>query len=537
MAKIGAKQTEPRAAQRARPRQSARGGMAAAIKVVLVGFMGAGKSTIGRRLAELLERSFVDSDSLLEERLGEPIASIFERDGEQAFREHERALVLEVLERPEPGVVSLGGGAVESEAVRTALASHLAVHAAVDPETAWTRSAHSGRPLAQDRGSFLRLYERRLGLYESVAPIRIAWADVGDGHPVLVGPGAIGAAGTLWPRAEDRAFVIEDELAGKLHGKALRASISDAVEIVGSIRVPPGERSKSLGEAERVLRALAAAGVQRADTVVALGGGVTGDLAGFCAATYQRGVAWVQVPTTVVGQVDSAYGGKTSVDLPEGKNYVGAFHQPAAVFADPRTLATLPAEELGAGYAEILKTALIAGGGLWEDVRALPPLGGAIHSGLEAVARVLFGCVTTKLEIVSADARETGVRASLNLGHTFAHALESATSYQRYRHGEAVALGLLVALRLSEREFGLDPGVRTEVRELLAREGLPTTFAGPETATVMEHVARDKKRRGERRNLVLLRMPGDIAIGVEVDSLAFEQAIDEIRGDRGGVPS
>jgi shikimate kinase/3-dehydroquinate synthase len=506
-------------------------------KVVLVGFMGAGKSFVGRHLSACLGRPFADADELLEERLGEPIASFFEREGEEAFRERERELVLELLQQEQPEVISLGGGAVETEAVRAALGAHFAAYVDVDPETAWQRSSGSARPLARDRESFLRLYGRRLGLYESVAPMRVAWAEAGVGHPVFVGPGSLDAVGALWPTPGARAFLIEDELAGELHGAALRASLAGHVDVLGSATIAPGERSKSLAEAERVLRALAAAGVQRADTVVALGGGVTGDLAGFCAATYQRGVAWVQIPTTVVAQVDSAYGGKTGVDLPEGKNYVGAFHQPAAVFADPKALATLPAAELGAGYAEILKTALIAGGGLWDDMRALPPLGTAIDSDLDALARVVFGCVRTKLDIVAADERDTGVRASLNLGHTFAHALESATGYARYRHGEAVALGLLVALRLSERELGLDPGVRAQARDLLAREGVPTAFTGMATGTLMEHVARDKKRREERRNLVLIRRPGDVATGVEVDSQAFEQAIDEIRGDGEGGPS
>jgi 3-dehydroquinate synthase len=508
---------------------SAGGGQAAG-NVVLVGFMGAGKSTLGRRLAERLGRGFADADAQIEERVGESIAGFFEREGEAAFREREQEVVLELLRRPEPQVISLGGGAVESEAVREALAGHLAAYVDVDPEIAWRRASGSKRPLARDRESFMGLRERRLPLYESVAPLRIAWAEVGEGHPVVVGPGALAAAGALWPCPRGRAFLVEDELAAGLHGDALRTSLEGAVEVLGSATVAPGERSKSLAEAERMLRALAAAGVQRADTVVALGGGVTGDLAGFCAATYQRGVAWVQFPTTVVSQVDSAYGGKTGVDLPEGKNYVGAFHQPAGVFADPLMLATLPPEELSAGWAEVVKTALIAGGRLWDEVRALPALGEAVSGDLAALAQVVHGCVRTKLAVVSADERDTtGVRASLNLGHTFAHALESATGYERHRHGEAVALGLLVALRLSEHELGLDPSVREEVRELFERERLPTSFSGPPAPVLMEHTGRDKKRRGEQRNLVLLRAPGDVVSEAEVGDEALERAIEEIR--------
>ena len=269
--------------------------------------------------------------------------------------------------------------------------------------------------------------------------------------------------------------------------------------------------------------------MQRSDAIVALGGGVAGDLAGFCAATYQRGVAIVHVPTTVVAQVDSAYGGKTGVDIPEGKNYVGSFHQPEAVITDPLTLRTLPDAELRAGFAEVLKTGLIAGGPLWEDVRSMPPLREVLETDLGLAVRVVYRCAQAKLGVVAADELEQGVRASLNLGHTFAHALESATGYEGHRHGEAVALGLRVALRLSERFADLDPAVREEVDELLVRHGLPLSFGGPPTATLLDHADRDKKRRGAHRNLVLLHAPGDVETGAEVPDDALEQAIDEIR--------
>jgi shikimate kinase/3-dehydroquinate synthase len=196
--------------------------------------------------------------------------------------------------------------------------------------------------------------------------------------------------------------------------------------------MPPGESAKTLATAERLLRALAAAGMAHDDHVAAVGGGVVGDVAGFCAAVYQRGVGVVQVPTTLVAQVDSAYGGKTGVDLPEGKNYVGAYHQPRAVLADPRTLLTLPEAELAAGWAEVVKTALIAGGALWARVRR----------GDAAVDRdLVLACARTKLAVVATDERDAGRRQVLNLGHTVGHAIETATGYARYRHGEAVGGG------------------------------------------------------------------------------------------------
>jgi shikimate kinase / 3-dehydroquinate synthase len=505
-------------------------------KLVFVGFMCAGKSRSTRKLAPRAGREVLDADALLEQRLGEPIRSFFEREGEAAFRERERDVVLEVLARPGPGFVPLGGGAVETEAVRAALADHTVVYLPVEAETAWARAEGTDRPLAQDRNRFFELHARRVPIYEQVADLRLAWADVGEGHPVFVGPGALGALGVLWPRSEGRAFVIADERADELHGEALRRALLERVEIAGSVGVPPGEQSKSIAQAERVLRDLAARGMQRSDTIVALGGGVAGDLAGFCAATYQRGVAVVQVPTTVVGQVDSAYGGKTGVDIPEGKNYVGAFHQPAAVVTDPLTLRTLPEPELRAGFAEVVKTGLIAGGALWEDIRAMPPLGAALEDDVHLATRVIFGCVGLKLDVVAEDELDEGRRASLNLGHTFAHALESATGYERFRHGEAVALGLRVALRLSERFAGLDHAVVEEVDELLSRHGLPDGFDGPPAAVLLEHAGRDKKRRGDRRNLVLLRAPGVVEIEAEVPDEAFESAIEDVRGKVGVGP-
>ena len=214
----------------------------------------------------------------------------------------------------------------------------------------------------------------------------------------------------------------------------------------------------------------------------------------------------MQVPTTLVAQVDSAYGGKTGVDLPEAKNYVGVYHQPAAVLVDPDALATLPEPERAAGWVEVLKTALISGGGLWE----------AVAAGAEVDEQMIVACARTKLAVVAADERDAGRRQVLNLGHTVGHAIEAATGYVRYRHGEAVGLGLLAALRLSGQE-----DLRARVRELLAARGLPVSLAGPTVEAVVEATWRDKKRVGERLGFVLLREPGDVRTGQEV-------AIDEL---------
>jgi shikimate kinase / 3-dehydroquinate synthase len=259
---------------------------------------------------------------------------------------------------------------------------------------------------------------------------------------------------------------------------------------------------------------MASVGVTRGDVLAAVGGGVVGDLGGFSAAVYQRGIRWVGLPTTLVAQVDSAYGGKTGVDLPEGKNYMGVYHQPSAVIVDPDTLGTLPQAERAAGYAEVVKTALIAGGRLWARVRR----------GGEVDDEAIMGCIQTKLTVVADDERDAGRRQVLNLGHTVAHAIESATGYRRYRHGEAVALGLLAALRLSER-----PQLRDEVERLLTEHGLPTRLDGVAPADVVPFLERDKKRVGERVPFVLIDQPGAVSYGNELDPASVEQAIEELR--------
>ena len=223
----------------------------------------------------------------------------------------------------------------------------------------------------------------------------------------------------------------------------------------------------------------------------------------------------VQVPTTVVAQVDAAYGGKTGVDLPEAKNYVGAYHQPAAVITDVDTLATLPPEEHAAGYAEVVKTALIAGGALWERVAA----GAAVDE------QIVLACARTKIGVVSADERDGGARQLLNLGHTVGHAIETVTGYRRYRHGEAVALGLLAALRLSGAGE-----LRGQVAELLAAAGLPTTLEGADPADVVAATRMDKKRVGESVPFVLARAPGEVEFGQRVGAADVLAAVAELAG-------
>jgi len=344
--------------------------------------------------------------------------------------------------------------------------------------------------------------------------VKLLWATTAGGdYPVFIGPGLLGGdagGAAFWPAklVEGRRFLVTDYNAGRLYAERLEP-------LDGRVTIMPGEQSKTIAHAEIVWTELARAGMTRADLVVALGGGVVGDLAGFCAATYQRGVRVVQVPTTLVAQVDSALGGKTGVDLPEAKNYVGAYHQPQAVIADTDALVTLPPEELAAGYAEVVKTALIAGGELWELVR-----GGAEPGSPEVVA----ACAHTKLRIVARDERDGGARQSLNLGHTVGHAIEAVTGYATYRHGEAVALGLLAALRLSASD-----DLRAEVAELLHSRGLPTQLRDVDPDAVVMATARDKKRMGEGPvPFVLLPEPGDPRPGSPVAPRDLIAAVREL---------
>ena len=359
---------------------------------------------------------------------------------------------------------------------------------------------------------------KRIGAaIEGMPPgVKLLWARTAGGdYPVYIGPGLLGGGdgdAAFWPRSvEGRRFLVTDYNAGRLYAERLEP-------LDGRVTIMPGEQSKTIAHAEIVWTELARAGMNRADVVVALGGGVVGDLAGFCAATYQRGVRVVQVPTTLVAQVDSALGGKTGVDLPEAKNYVGAYHQPQAVIADTDVLATLPAEELAAGYAEVVKTALIAGGALWDLVR-----GGAGWEGPDW-PEVVAACAHTKLRIVARDERDGGARQSLNLGHTVGHAIEAVTGYAAYRHGEAVALGLLAALRLSGND-----DLRAEVAELMHARGLPTELRDVDPDAVVMATARDKKRMGEGPvPFVLLPQPGDPRPGSPVAPRELIAAVREL---------
>jgi shikimate kinase/3-dehydroquinate synthase len=511
--------------------------------LVFIGFMGAGKSTA---LAAAREAGLgtTEIDDLMERELGMPIAEAFERLGEEGFRGREAEIVGSLLEQADGGAIALGGGSILSERIRAALGRHVVVWLQVDARECWRRIAHSDRPLATSAEDVARLMAVRQPLYEeladAMAPVgdrgivtralpalrslldlpsgtKLLWATSASGeYPIFVGAGLLDAlagapAAPGWWPAPGRRFCVADATTASLYAERLQP-------LAAAAELTPGESSKTMAVAEDVLRELARAGMTREDHVVALGGGVVGDLAGLCAHLYQRGVPVVQVPTTLVAQVDSAYGGKTGVDLPEGKNYAGAYHLPAAVIADTSTLATLPPAELSAGFVEVLKTGLLAGGALWERVRGLDSLDPA---GLDDV---VFACARYKCEVVAADERDGGRRHVLNLGHTVGHAIEAATGYGRYRHGEAVGLGLLAALRLSDA-----PELREEVESALRRHDLPVRLdPAVGVDAVLDSLQRDKKRTAAGVGFVLLPEPGNPQVGQLVDPARVRSAVEEL---------
>lgn len=510
--------------------------------VVFIGYMGAGKSTAASILASIAGSEGIDSDKVIERRAGMSITDIFETEGERKFREMEEDVITGLIEQGGK-VIAVGGGAVTVERVREALKEALTVYLEVGADFAWHRVTAGDRPLARDYERFAQLLQERKHLYESLADvilpaeesgvveraaetiaimssleadigIRVVWACAGSrDYPVYFGRSLLQRVSDLWDGR--KAFVISDKQVAESYLTGLEQQLGPA--LAGREIIEPGEEQKTMENAQQLLRSMARAGVSRKDAVLALGGGVVGDIAGFCAATYQRGIDVIQIPTTLVAQVDSAYGGKTGVDIPEAKNYVGSFHQPAAVFVDPDLLDTLPQEELSAGFAEVVKTALIAGGPLWEKVVEGAPLEQLIFDGLR-----------TKLDVVREDELELGRRAVLNLGHTVGHAIESASGYSSYRHGEAVALGLLAALDLSERKLNLNAGVRARVADLLEQHGLPAKVEGIGADEIVKGLSYDKKRSGGQSNWVLVKAPGEVLTNQRVEQRLVRQALKAI---------
>jgi 3-dehydroquinate synthase len=345
-------------------------------------------------------------------------------------------------------------------------------------------------------------------------------------YDVVVGRGILAELGArLVPMARGRTVVITDETVAGLHGPAAMASLEAAGLRARLLSVPPGEASKSFAELERVIDRMLAYGLDRGDVVVALGGGVVGDLAGLAAALFMRGIDFVQVPTTLLAQVDSSVGGKTAIDTPRGKNLVGAFHQPRLVLADIEVLATLPARQLRSGWAEVLKHGLICDAAFFDWLAGEGAAGATGDAA--ALERAVIRSVEIKSAIVGEDEKEAGRRALLNLGHTFGHAIEAALGFDEtvLTHGEAVALGCALAFRFSAAQ-GLCPAAdATRAEAVIAAAGLPTrlTQAGAfDAAALVKAMAGDKKAEGGRLTLILARGIGRALVQKDADAGAVE---------------
>jgi shikimate kinase/3-dehydroquinate synthase len=564
--------------------------------IVLTGFMGTGKSTVGKEVAAQLGRPFLDLDEIIADRAGKSIADIFAQDGEPTFRSLEAQVCNEVRE-PAGQVIAAGGGAVLNPANRDALAAGgTVICLQATPEVIARRLAGgNGRPLLSERDAYpsyaagsaktapmqrrriAELLAQREAIYAALphhldtsslsvaqAAERVMGLAAGlaeGGHKIPVGrrrqgdaertnPEALAGSGLLPAAppydvliaeglldqtgarlagaglAAGRCAVITNTVIGELWGARLVESLAAAGFDPVVLEVPEGEAWKTLATAGDLFNRMANRQLARGEVVIALGGGVIGDLAGFVAATWLRGVPFVQIPTSLLAMVDASVGGKVAVDLPQGKNLVGAFKGPAIVLTDPLVLRTLPGVEFRSGLAEVAKAALIGDPALFEQLAGLGP---ASLTGMIADA------VRVKVRIVERDPFEAGERAWLNLGHTFGHALELVSGYS-LRHGEAVGLGMIAAAELSASLRICDRTLPVRVRRLVERLGLPLVMAfDPDAATAAMRT--DKKRRGLGLRFVLPRRIGEIQVVSDIPEEMVRFAWDTIRARQGETKS
>jgi 3-dehydroquinate synthase len=538
--------------------------------IVLTGFSGTGKSLVAEEVAHRLNWSFIDTDREIVRLAGKPIADIFQQDGESRFRELERE-VIEGACRQKQAVISVGGGAIVDPGNYELLAQNgLIICLEAKLETIYQRlfqdapygSEPEVRPLLSDNNPLERIrqlkasrqpyyanvdwtvHTDRLSISQVAEEVIRAWGllrryarrndtkksahnnvdeDIAcrvetatQSYPIFVGYGLLDRIGEKMRGAglSGKTIVISDESVFSIYGKKVERILRDAGFAVNSFVVPPGEATKNVDSAARIYDFLVAHRAERDDVIVALGGGMVGDLAGFVAATFLRGMPWVQVPTSLVAMVDASIGGKVGVNHPQGKNLIGAFYQPGFVLADVQALTSLPRRELASGWAEVIKYGFIVDKDFFKFLEADADK----LTGLEpnAVTQAIARSAAIKAEIVSEDEREKGKRTILNYGHTIAHGLETATQYGRFLHGEAVAIGMMGAAKLSERLGLLSSDVVKQQQSLLERFDLPISFSGVDLAEVLRAIELDKKTRGKKIRWVLLEDIGRVLIRSDV---------------------
>ncbi|MBI4287488.1 MAG: 3-dehydroquinate synthase [Chloroflexi bacterium] len=522
--------------------------------IILIGFSTTGKSQVGRRLAERLGWGFIDADEEIVRKEGKPIPDIFAQEGEARFRRLEHDALVTACQG-ERNVIATGGGAILDPHNRQLMLKRgMVICLEAEPATIYERLMRDNqdaaspniRPLLAVADPLERIQElkaQRQAYYaiahhtiptdnltiEAVAgeamrawkkwsqtegpclmPVAEVKTDKG-GCPIFVGWGCVDNLATLMRQAglTRRAMLISDETVLALYGERVMALLRAGGFEPCALAVPPGESTKNIENAVKIYDFLVEHRVERDDAVVALGGGVVGDLAGFVAATFLRGIPWVAVPTSLVAMVDAGIGGKVAVDHPQGKNLIGAFHQPALVMADAGALSTLPARELASGWAEVIKHGVIRDAGLFSflEVQANSLLSLDPETVTEALARG----VRVKARVVSEDERETsGKRMILNYGHTIGHALEAATGYTRFLHGEAVSIGMMCAARLSQRLGLVSEDVVRKQQQVLDRFSLPLSASGVSIDQVLRATELDKKTREGSIHWVLLRGIGEV---------------------------
>lgn len=509
------------------------------MNVTLMGFMGAGKSTVGRILATRLGWDFIDTDRLIEAKTGRSIPEIFATDGEAAFRQLEAAVIQEVAQGDRQ-VIATGGGSILDPANRLVLRmSGPVIHLKASPDLLWRRVSGTDRPLAQDPEAFRERYQERLPLYQqlpiqvstSLSASRVAERILDSirgeskrievpiperAYPILLEPNALARLGEILAERlkPGRCLVVTNPHLEARYGEVARTALVKAGWDPHVAVVPAGERFKRMQSAMQLYDRAIDARLERQSPVIALGGGVIGDLAGFMAATFNRGVPFVQVPTSLLAQIDSSVGGKVAVNHPRGKNLIGAFYQPTMVVADPLALHTLPRRELIAGLAEMIKYGVILDAEFFARLEAELPL--LLERRLRALIPAIARCCELKAQVVLEDERESGLRAILNFGHTLGHALEAETQYQNYLHGEAVAIGMVAAGAIA-RELGLfSDSEQARLVALLERAGLPTRFPPMAASRLVQATGHDKKVKDGSIRWVLPEAIGRVCVRGDV---------------------
>lgn len=536
--------------------------------IFLSGLSGSGKSTVGRLLAQQLGRPLLDVDALVEEEYGERIPAIFAQHGEEYFRACE-SRALEQATRVEGAIIATGGGIIVRPENRQLMATHgLRIWLQVSPQHALQRlqqqheAAHACgmvpevRPLLtgpDPRANLQRLLEQRADWYaeaeiicategksvvqvvqeliamvisrdrgSDVPPI-IRHVNIGSGYDTVVDWGGLGRLASYLEQLHlpKRIFLIADSNLARLYGKAVLEQLRQAGYEPLLYTIPAGEASKSQQQLNALYDWLLEQHAERSEALIALGGGVTGDLVGFVAATYLRGVPLIQVPTSLLAQVDSAIGGKTGINHPRGKNLIGAFYHPRLVLADPATLLTLPPRERTEGWAEIVKYGIILDAELFAQLEEhAQTLRNFTHPPAALLCQIIARCIELKVDTIEQDERDQGQRAILNYGHTIGHAIENVAGYGEWLHGEAVSLGMVVAAMLAQQAgmFAQEDMMRQNA--LLEALGLPIAYHGSiSVEAVLAATQLDKKVAGKRIRWIMPRRIGEVTVTQLPDEL------------------